>query len=71
MCFQIIYLIYMYKQDLALYNLQWLIIHKSNQPKELQAKNIYQKIARVYVAYLGMWFTPFPTVSKNLFLKFH
>ena len=25
MCLEIIYLIYMYKKDLALYNLQWLI----------------------------------------------
>ena len=33
-CFEIIYLIYMDKKDLALNNLQWLICHKtkSNQP---------------------------------------
>ena len=29
MCLQIIYLIYMYKQDLALNTLQWLICHKT------------------------------------------
>ena len=29
MCLQIIYLIYMYKEDLALNNLQWLICHKT------------------------------------------
>ena len=33
MCLQIIYLIYMYKEDLALNNLQWFLYHKtqSNQ----------------------------------------
>ena len=33
MCLEIIYSIYMYKKDLALNNLQWLICHKtkSNQ----------------------------------------
>ena len=29
MCLQIIYLIYMYKKDLALNNLSWLICHKA------------------------------------------
>ena len=29
MCLEIIYLIYMYKKDLALNNLQWLIYHKN------------------------------------------
>ena len=28
-CLEIIYLIYMYKKDLALNNLQWLIYHKT------------------------------------------
>ena len=28
MCLEIIYLIFMYKKDLALNNLQWLICHK-------------------------------------------
>ena len=34
-CLQIIYLIYMYKEDLTLSNLQWLICHKTqlNQTK--------------------------------------
>ena len=34
MCLQIIYLIYMYKQDLASDNQQWWICHKTqaNQP---------------------------------------
>ena len=31
MCLEIIYLIYMYKKDLALNNLQWLIYHKNQQ----------------------------------------
>ena len=34
MCSQIIYLIYMYKEDLALNNLQWLICHKT-QPNQI------------------------------------
>ena len=29
MCLEIIYLIYMYKKDFALNNLQWLICHKT------------------------------------------
>ena len=37
MCLEVIYLIYMYKKDLALNNLQWLICHqiqlKANQNK--------------------------------------
>ena len=28
-----IYLVYMYKKDMALNNLQWLICHKPNQTK--------------------------------------
>ena len=37
MCLEIIYiyLIYMYKEDLALINLQWLICHKT-QPNKTQ-----------------------------------
>ena len=34
MCLQIIYLIYMNKEDLALNNLQWLICHKT-QPNQI------------------------------------
>ena len=34
MCLVIIYLIYMYKKDLALNNLQWLICHE-NQPNQI------------------------------------
>ena len=33
MCIKIIYLIYMYKKDLQLINLQWLIYNKT-QPKQ-------------------------------------
>ena len=33
MCLQIIYLIYVYKENLALNNLQWLIYHKTNPTK--------------------------------------
>ena len=35
MCLEITYLIYMYKQDLALYNLQWFICHKT-KPNQTQ-----------------------------------
>ena len=38
MCLQIIYLIYMYKKDLALNNLQWLYDMKPNQTKPNQYK---------------------------------
>ena len=31
MCLEIMYLIYMYKNDLVLNNLQWLICHKTKQ----------------------------------------
>ena len=34
MCLEIIYLIYTYKKDLVLNNLQWLICHKT-QPNQL------------------------------------
>ena len=34
MCYEIIYLIDMYKEDLALNNLQWLICHKT-QPNQI------------------------------------
>ena len=33
MCSEIIYLIYMYKKDPALNNLQWLICHKTKPDK--------------------------------------
>ena len=40
MCLEIIYLIYTYKKDLALNNLQWLICHKTkpNQTRPDQTK---------------------------------
>ena len=40
MCLQIIYLIYMYKDDLALNSLQWLICHKT-QPSQNHMYFIY------------------------------
>ena len=36
-----IYLIYMYKEDLALNNLQWLICHKT-KPNQTKPNPIYQ-----------------------------
>ena len=38
MCLKIIYLIYMYKKDLALNNLQWLICHKT-KPNQANQKS--------------------------------
>ena len=35
MCLEILYLIYMYKEDLALNNQQWLICHKT-QPNQIR-----------------------------------
>ena len=35
MCLEIIYLTYMYKKDLALNNLQWLICLEPNQTKDI------------------------------------
>ena len=34
MCLQIIYLIFVYKEDVSLNNLQWLICHKT-QPNQI------------------------------------
>ena len=43
MCLEIIYLIYMYKKDLVLNNIPWLICHKTkpNQTKS-HVFNIYE-----------------------------
>ena len=41
MCLQIIYLIYMYKQDLALNNLQWLICHKTKPKKHKEFMSLH------------------------------
>ena len=38
-CFKIIYLIHMYKEDLALNNLQWLICHKT-KPQQTNSGHI-------------------------------
>ena len=44
MCLQIMYLIYTYKEDLALNNLQWLMCHKTKsnqtQPVDLGFKKL-------------------------------
>ena len=42
MCLEIIYLIYIYKKDLALNILQWLVYHKT-QPNQIRSFifNIY------------------------------
>ena len=43
-----IYLIYMYKEDLALNNLQWLICHKTKVNKKFQYKK--------YIQILKFWY---------------
>ena len=40
MCLEIIYLIYMYKKDLALNNLEWLMCHKTQPNYNQEASNI-------------------------------
>ena len=35
-CLQIMYLIYMHKDDLLLNNLQWMIFHKNQPTNQLQ-----------------------------------
>ena len=40
-CLEIIYLIYMYKKDLALNNLQWVICHKT---KQNQSKYLFRNV---------------------------
>ena len=40
MCLEIIHLIYVYKKDLALNNLQWLIFHKT-KPNQIIYIYIY------------------------------
>ena len=42
MCLQIIYSIYMFKEDLALNNLQWLICHKT-QPNHIYLIYMYKE----------------------------
>ena len=39
---EIIYLMYIYKKDLALINLQWLMCYKSNRAKKKKNK-VYKK----------------------------
>ena len=46
LCLQIISLIYMYKEDLALNNLQCLICHKSQPDQILSIK--YMRIKRIW-----------------------
>ena len=43
MCLEVIYLICMYKKDLALNNLQWLIYHKT-KPNKNKSYNFLDKL---------------------------
>ena len=42
MCLEIIYLMYMFKKDLGLNNLQWLICHKT-KPNSIYSIYMYKK----------------------------
>ena len=44
MCLEIIYLIYMYKKDLALNNQEWLLCHKTNLNQNKQLKFLHKDI---------------------------
>ena len=61
MCLQIIYIIYMYKENLALNNLQLLICHKT-QPNQI--------IDIQYVCVKGIWhlitYNDWYTIKQNL-----
>ena len=48
MSLEIIYLLYLYKKDLVLYNLQWLICHKAkpNQTKPNQTHEQWFKFTK-------------------------
>ena len=50
MCLQIMYSKYMYKEDLALYNLQWLICHKTQRNK--LPKSIFKQNSKVNKKFL-------------------
>ena len=75
MCLQIIYLIYMYKQDLALDNQQWLICHKT-KPTQTKPWNYkykflvliivtgtYNCLLRIIISYL----TTYNIVQANYY----
>ena len=51
MCLEIIYLIYIYKKDLALDNLQWLICHETKpcQTHKNQRRKIHENERTVNV----------------------
>ena len=54
---QVIYLIHMYKQDLALNNLQWLICHKT-KPNQIKPK-LSPKLTNLYLLKEMKTFTKF------------
>ena len=59
MCLEIIYLMYMYKKDLALNNLQWLIRHKSKPNQTKSYIYIYIYIGFSLVRFAFMAYQPF------------
>ena len=70
MCFEIIYLVYTYKKDLALNNLPWLICHKTKpntnklltliwfQVFQSDTNNLHE-VMWSQVTYVFTWFTLF------------
>ena len=58
MCLEMIYLIYVYKEDLALNDLQWLKCHKTRPIKTPLFGRHYpspEDIIDVFSAYYGSW----------------
>ena len=47
MCLEIIYLIYMYKKDLALNKLQWLIYHKTKPNQNLTVGSLCSIVGKM------------------------
>ena len=64
MCLKILYSMYMYKKDLALNNLQWLIYHKT-QPDQI-IYIWYRCIKRIWhqITYNG-WYAIKPNQTKS------
>ena len=65
MCLQILYLIYRYKEGLALNNLQWLICHKTQSPELLFF--FYQRVKVFPLHGLSFWLS---LVEKHMFSPF-
>ena len=69
MCLQITYLIYMYKKDLVLNELQWLICHKAkpNQIPDINITRLSQSLKCISTS--AGWCLCFISKLVNLFVK--